>query len=128
MLHKLGITLEQLVDLAILVGTDFNEGVQGIGPKTALKLVKANVSLEKLPTDIYEKLPRNFEEVRHLFLHPNVTNEYDLSYRETDEDALNHFLCEARDFSRDKVDLAIQRMRIFRTRENAKLTSWFDSK
>ena len=128
LLNKLGITLEQLVDLAILVGTDFNEGVRGIGPKTALKLIKANGSLEKLPTNIGEKLPRNLEEIRNLFLHPNVTNEYKLGYRATDEDALIHFLCKARDFSRDKVDLAIQRMRVFRTRENLKLTSWFDSK
>src|SRR5207244_12954172 len=35
----LGITREQLVDLAILVGTDFNQGVKGIGPNKALKLV-----------------------------------------------------------------------------------------
>src|SRR2546427_5586709 len=33
------ITREQLVDMAMLVGTDFNEGIQGIGPKKALKLV-----------------------------------------------------------------------------------------
>src|SRR5262249_49859146 len=32
MLDALAITRSQLIDLAILVGTDFNEGVKGIGP------------------------------------------------------------------------------------------------
>ncbi len=37
-LAALGITREQLVDLAMLVGTDFNPGIKGIGPKKALQL------------------------------------------------------------------------------------------
>jgi len=46
-LKELGITREQLVDIGILVGTDFNpEGIKGMGPKTALKLIKEHGSLE----------------------------------------------------------------------------------
>src|SRR3989454_298686 len=36
-LANLGITREQLVDIGLLIGTDFNEGVKGIGPKKALR-------------------------------------------------------------------------------------------
>ncbi len=32
-LGELGLTRERLVDLAVLVGTDFNEGIRGIGPR-----------------------------------------------------------------------------------------------
>src|SRR3989337_1752889 len=32
-LAKLGLSREQLVDVAILIGTDYNEGIKGIGPK-----------------------------------------------------------------------------------------------
>jgi flap endonuclease-1 len=35
-----GLTREQLVDAAILMGTDYNEGVPGVGPVKAVKLVK----------------------------------------------------------------------------------------
>lgn len=35
-----GLTREQLVDAAILMGTDYNEGVAGVGPVKAVKLVK----------------------------------------------------------------------------------------
>jgi flap endonuclease-1 len=40
-----GITQKQLVDIGILIGTDFNQGVKGIGPKTALKLVKVYLKI-----------------------------------------------------------------------------------
>src|SRR5262245_54519904 len=40
LLEQYGLTREQLVDVAILIGTDFNDGVKGIGPKKALKLVR----------------------------------------------------------------------------------------
>ncbi|MCK4970884.1 MAG: flap endonuclease-1, partial [Thermoplasmata archaeon] len=45
-LRAIGLTREQLVDAAILVGTDFNPGTKGIGPKSAIKLLKANKDLE----------------------------------------------------------------------------------
>jgi hypothetical protein len=35
LLRAWGVTREQMVDLALLVGTDFNEGIKGIRPKTA---------------------------------------------------------------------------------------------
>ena len=41
LLEGWGIDREALVDLAILVGTDFNDGIKGIGPKKALALVQA---------------------------------------------------------------------------------------
>jgi len=128
LLDRLQITLEQLVDLAILVGTDFNEGVRGIGPKTGLKLLKTHGTLENLPTSLKEQLPPNFGRLRALFLHPEVTNDYSVHYSDTDEDGFAKFLCGERGFARDKVDLAIQRMRIFRSRENSKISSWFNSR
>ena len=44
---------EGLVDLALLVGTDFNEGVKGIGPKKALKLVQRHGRIESLAQPFY---------------------------------------------------------------------------
>jgi len=45
MLNSLGITREQLIMIGLLVGTDYNQGVEGIGPKTALRLVKEHKSV-----------------------------------------------------------------------------------
>jgi len=46
-LKECEITYEQLIDIGILIGTDFNpEGIKGLGPKTALRLIKEHGSLE----------------------------------------------------------------------------------
>jgi flap endonuclease-1 len=76
-LERHGITYEQLVDVAILVGTDFNEGVPGYGPKTALAAVTEHGDLfgvleaEGLHVEFADR-------IRDLFLDPPVTDEYEL--------------------------------------------------
>jgi flap endonuclease-1 len=47
-LAQLKLTREQLVDCALLVGTDFHPGVKGIGAKKAVALLQKNGSLEAL--------------------------------------------------------------------------------
>src|SRR5256712_8236340 len=51
-----GINREGLVDLAMLVGTDFNEGIKGIGPKKALALVRRHGRIENMPEAIRQAL------------------------------------------------------------------------
>jgi len=107
------ITREQLVDVAILVGTDFNEGVKGIGPKKALKLLKTYGKLENLPEEIRERLPPNYDEVRRIFLQPNVSEDYSIEIGELQEREVYRFLCEERGFSRKRVETAVKRMKRF---------------
>lgn len=106
--HKL--SREQLVDMALLIGTDFNSGVRGIGPKTALKLITKHKSLENLPSDVLEKLSPTYPQVREIFLHHPVTEEYDISPTPMDKEGLVHFLCEERGFSRERVLSVIERL------------------
>ena len=127
LLQSLGITRNQLIDLAILVGTDFNEGIKGIGPKTALKLIKTHENLEGLPEQYRASLPKNIEELREIFLHPNVTDEYEIRFKGLDETGLRDFLCGERGFSTDRVELAISRMRTFYSREQSNLKGWMAS-
>ena len=66
-----GITREGLVDLAMLVGTDFNDGIKGIGPKKALKLVQQHGAIENMPDDDPAErsaIPDAIDEVRRIFL------------------------------------------------------------
>ena len=100
-----------LIDMGILIGTDFNPGIKGIGPKTALKLVKKHGSLEKLPDEIKKKLPDTVDQIRELYLHPEVTDEYSTVRGELQEDALDDFLCGEKNFSTRRVQTLINRMR-----------------
>ncbi len=129
LLGSYGITREQLVDIALLIGTDFNEGVKGIGPKTALSLIRKHGSLEKSPAEIRLKLEdQNYEAVRRIYLHPEVTSDYAIKYSEMNEDELFRFLCEERDFSRSRVETVVHRMRAFYKRKRqAELGEWFST-
>jgi flap endonuclease-1 len=112
-LENHNITREQLVDLAILVGTDFNQGMKGIGPKTALKLIKTHRKLENMPDKIKIKLPTNYQIVRRVFLEPDVSENYNISFGELQEQETYHFLCNERDFSRKRIQTAVERMKKF---------------
>ena len=106
-----GITREALVDLAILVGTDFNEGIKGIGPKKALTLVQRHGRIEDMPDVIREGLGdvEGIEAVRRIFLEPDVTDEFDREQREPDLEGIVRFLCDEREFGRDRVNAALER-------------------
>src|SRR3989441_2277388 len=71
-LRILGLSREQLIDVAILVGTDFDEGVKGIGPKTAVKRIREWKSLEGAPAEVSAALPETLEAIRSFFANPPV--------------------------------------------------------
>jgi flap endonuclease-1 len=114
LLEAWAINREQLVDLAILVGTDFNDGVKGIGPKKALKLLQQYGRIEDMPEEIRHTLT-TVDDVRRIYLTPDVTTEYDVTTGEPDLAAIEHFLCAEREFSTDRVAAALERA--FRERQ-----------
>jgi flap endonuclease-1 len=124
-LKELGVTREQLVDIAIMVGTDFNDGVRGIGPKKALGLVRTHGSLEEVIREKNFEV-EDYEEVRRIFLEPAVTEEFELAWREPDEGAVVDFLCGEFEFSQERVKKVLEKVRESRSsREQSTLEKWF---
>ena len=111
-LNELGLTREQLIDVGILVGTDYNpDGVKGVGPKTAVKLVKKHGSLEKaLPYVKNAEFIHPIEEIRELFLNPRVTDNYTLEWHLPDADGIVDFLCNERDFNKKRVLKTVEKI------------------
>ncbi len=101
-LDQLDITREQLVDIAILCGTDYNQGVKGIGPKRGLKYVKKYGDLEGVLKERDEEV-NNYQEIRKLFLEPKVTDDYELEFGSPQVDELKEFLIEEHDFTEDRM-------------------------
>jgi flap endonuclease-1 len=128
-LKELGITHEQLVDIGILIGTDFNpEGVKGIGPKTALQLIKEHGSLEKLLPNLKEAtFPVEPAKIREIFLQPKVTDNYHLTWKEPDPEGVIEFMCGERDFDQDRVTKALEKMStgIKKQKGATTLEQWF---
>jgi flap endonuclease-1 len=102
------ITREGLIDLSLLVGTDFNDGVRGIGPKKALKLVQQYGRIEAMPAEIRDAVG-DVAPLREIYLHPRVTDDYEIEFSEPDVDGIVRFLCDERQFSRDRVTSALTR-------------------
>src|SRR3989344_5134617 len=111
-LRHLGIKQEQLIALAMLIGTDYNSGgIKGIGPKTALKLVKSHgTNLEKLFNeakwdDFFEF---SWQEVFDLIRNIPVDKHYKLKWAEIDQENMMKLLVDKHDFSEERVKMQIE--------------------
>jgi len=123
-LKELGITYQQLVDVGILIGTDFNpDGIRGLGPKTALKLVKEHGNLDNaLPYVKNAEFPAEPRRIREIFLNPAVTDDYRVEWKEPDVMNTINFIVRERDFSEDRVRKALEKMQKGIVREKGKTT------
>ena len=119
-LEGLQISREQLVEIGILVGTDFNPGVEGVGAKTGLKLVLKGEFESKLK----EKVP-DFDPapILDIFLHPPVTDDYALAAGHPDPEGIRRMLCDGYDFSEDRVNKAMEGFSVKAGQKT--LDSWF---
>jgi flap endonuclease-1 len=123
-LKRLGITREQLVDIALLIGTDYNEGVEGVGIKKAYKYVKAYGDVFKVLRVLKVQPKEPIEEIREFFLNPPVTDDYEIRFEKPDEDGIIEFLCEEHDFSRDRVEKAVEKLKAIKS-DQMTLERWF---
>ena len=123
-LGKLEITREQLVDLALLVGTDFNLGIKGIGAKKGLKLIKEHGDVYKALESLDVQMDVNPEILRDIFLRHDFESNYQLKWQETDRDGILAFLCEEHDFSEDRVLRALDKLKKLQTTQSS-LEQWF---
>ncbi|ALU12048.1 endonuclease [Ignicoccus islandicus DSM 13165] len=110
-LKDLDISREQLIDIALLVGTDYTEGIKGIGPKTALRLVKTYKDLEKILRSYNVEDVEYYLKVKEFFLNPPVTDDYVLEWREPDIEGLIEFLVREHDFNEERVRRAAERLK-----------------
>lgn len=125
-LSDLGVTAEQLVDIGILIGTDFNpDGFDRIGPKTALKMIKENGKLENI-SQVQDKLAEvPYEEIRKIFLDPKVSDVSEVKFGEPDYAGIVRYLSEERSFSKDRVEASLGRLQKSTIKRSHTLEQWF---
>ncbi|MCK4938349.1 MAG: flap endonuclease-1 [Methanosarcinales archaeon] len=123
-LNASSITQEQLIDIAILVGTDYNTGLKRVGPKTALKLIKQYGGIETVLTEKGVGI-ENLQEIKDLFLYPEVTSDYEIFWKSTKESEITDFLCRKHDFSEARVKGAVNRLIEASDAGQQTLDQWF---
>ena len=123
-LEELELSREQLIDVALMVGTDFNEGIHGIGAKTGLKLIKNNsledVLVQKGITDV-EVEP---DELRDIFLKHEVNTDYEIKFKSAKKDKLVEFMCEEHGFSESRVLNVTDKLKKLSSTQKS-LEDWF---
>ncbi len=104
-LNFLQLDVESLVRIALLVGTDYNPGgVEGIGPKTAIKIIR-----EK-KFDEYKSKIRNYERLKNLFLKPLVSKDYELTWNKPNHEKIKEILVHRHEFSEERIDSALDKL------------------
>jgi flap endonuclease-1 len=129
----LEINLEQLICLGILVGTDYNpKGIPGIGQKRALEIVKKY----KYPYEIFKGVEEqmlglseedkfDWQEIFALFYKPDVSKG-DFEFKQFDEDKIKDILVRKHDFSEERVQKQIDRLKEIKQKNQQKnLGKWF---
>lgn len=110
------------IDLCILLGCDYCETIKGVGPVTALKLIKEHGSIENIVKFIEEnpektkyKLPEvwPYDEARELFLNPEVTpcSEVSIKWKEPDLAGLTQFMVNEKGFSEDRIKSGVEKLK-----------------
>lgn len=111
-LEEMRLSREEFVDLCILLGCDYCDPIRGMGPTTAVKLIKEFHSIDKIKAHLDEKggkvqIPDDwpYEAVRKLFHEPDTTpaDQVELKWTDPDVEGLVEFLVKEKGFSEDRV-------------------------
>ena len=92
---------------AILVLNRDHKGIKGYGSKKSLKLIKQAGNVENALATVGSSDPptiQEIKEIREIFLHPEVTDDYSINWSKTNKEAVLKILCDKHHFSQDRID------------------------
>jgi flap endonuclease-1 len=111
-LDNLNLTREKLIYLSILIGTDFNDKIEGVGPKTALKLVKEYNSFEEIEKKLLEKGKKvnfDYKEILDVFQNPIVSKIPEIKKNTFNKNKIEDMLISRFDFSHQRVSSILEK-------------------
>lgn len=119
------ISREQLVDVGIMIGTDFNpSGMPRIGPKTAIKMIKKYSRLEDIPRIQDDLKNTPYEEIRRIFLEPDVADVQDIIFGDVQYEGILEYLAE-RNFTKTRTLQTLNRLKKSVSKKSETLDRWF---
>ena len=126
-LKELEIDRKGLIDMGILIGTDFNEGIKGIGPKKALAYVKEGKTVKQIYKELELEPDVDLDELRELFLKHDITNNYELKWGGVKKGEIRKMLVEEHDFSEERIEKTMEELedKLNQKASQSRLDSWF---
>jgi flap endonuclease-1 len=69
----------------------------------------------------------NYEGIKQFFLHPDVTDKYEIKWGKPEPEKIKRFLCEEHSFSPERVDKVLERLvkAMSETKKQKTLSAWF---
>lgn len=137
-LKGLEMTMNQFIDLCILLGCDYCDSIKGVGPAKAISLIKQYGSIESVIKNIDQekyKIPSDwsFEEARELFLNHEVLKESEeisstIKWEKPNEEELIKFMVMENAFNEKRIRLGLEKINRARsTATQGRLDSFFTS-
>ncbi len=123
LLDNLKVNNDQLIAMAILIGTDYNQGIKGVGPKTALKLVKQhkdfNILFKEVDADF------NWKQIFAIYKSMPVMKNYKLKWQNPDKEKIKKILVDKHDFSEERLDKTLDKLtQETKKRSQSSLADW----
>lgn len=109
-LSALGLTRKQLIIVGLLIGTDYNRGARGIGPKKALRLLKEKPRLQDVLAAVEFADDVDIRLVYDFFLNPPHVDMAAPKWRAPAAEELFDFLVAEHDFLPERMEKAVQRL------------------
>ena len=120
-----------------VIGSDLYQMVKGfddykykminefsIGLKTALKMIRQHSRLEDIP-QIQEQLSQiEYEQIRKIFLEPEVADVAEIKFEDVDYEGITKYLVEERSFSLDRVNMSLNRLKKALEKKSQTLEQW----
>ncbi len=123
-LQSLDISQNQLILIGILIGTDYNPGgVAGYGPKKALELVKEKKTLKNVMDEVPWEFDASVEDIYDFFRKP-LEADYEIRFKDLDEEAVKKILCDEHDFSEERIGNSIKKLNEAK-KDQKSLSRWF---
>ena len=132
-LEGLEMSMDEFIDLCIMLGCDYCPSIKGIGPMRAFNLIKEHKTIEKVLENIDQKkyiVPEDwlFAKARELFKEPEVTkgSDYEFKWNAPDEEGLIKFMVQEKGFNEDRIRSSIKKIEKSRgTATQGRLDSFF---
>ncbi|MFW9826690.1 MAG: hypothetical protein ACFFEY_03610 [Candidatus Thorarchaeota archaeon] len=109
-LNNLRISIFQLVDIGILIGTDYFPGIAGIGSRKALHFIRKYHTIESFILKEYNNFnfqgltPEIIKKIRNIFLFPNIIENVEpILWNPPDKARVISLLCEEHNLNKDRV-------------------------
>ncbi len=126
-LDELKITREKLIWLSLMIGTDYNKGVNGIGPKKGYKIILESETIE----DVYVKSKSDegielWRSIEEYFLNPEIVNEIPKFNINMNYDKIIEVMCKKNEFSIERTKGTLNKFKkIKQELDQPKLGQWF---